>query len=195
MKDLKITVNDSIIDSVQEVIESSGMDIEMVIKMVLNRIVREQSISFLISNEISKQTINSINSESSVFTKSSNNLTNDNIVQDMRKSYAISLFRSKGIMFSDNITYASKNRTAHNYWANPNFDRLEREWFLILNDWINRVLYLFIIPSRSISKSDLVARSDQNNQIDLQILYNDASFRDTRSNFMFKKFLIMSEKY
>jgi len=98
-------------------------------------------------------------------------------------------------VFKGNITYASKNRTVNHYWANPSFEVLEREWFLILNDWVNRVLYLFRIPAGAISQHDLVPRVDINHQIDLKILYNDSNFRDTRSNCMFRKFLIMSENY
>lgn len=44
-------------------------------------------------------------------------------------------------------------------------------------------------------EDDLIAQADNNSQIDLQILYNDDNFRDTRSDFMFKEFLIMTERY
>lgn len=195
MKEIKISIDDSLITSVLEVIEPLDFDIEMVIKILLNRISREKNLDFLLANGRTKEEIKSVNEEPLLVTKLTAGSMERNTIRDMRKSLAISIFRSKGIVFSDNITYASKNRTAYNYWANPTFDRLERDWFLILNDWINRVIYLFKIPSGAISQGDLIARADNNNQIDLQILYNDPNFRDTRSNHIFKKFLVMSENY
>jgi len=195
MKEIKIGIDDSVIASVQEVIEPLDFDIEMVIKILLKRISREKNLDFLLAHGKTQEEIKSVNEEPLVATKSISGSMERNTFRDMRKSLAISIFRSKGIVFSDNITYASKNRTAYNYWANPTFERLELDWFLILNDWINKVIYLFKIPSGAISQDDLIARGDNNNQIDLQILYNDPNFRDTRSNYIFKEFLVMSENY
>ncbi len=195
MKEFKISIDDSVTASVQEVIEPLDFDIEMVIKILLKRISREKNLDFLLANGKTQEENKSDNEESSVAAKSTDGSLERNTIRDMRKSLAISIFRGKGIVFNDNITYASKNRTAYNYWANPTFERLELDWFLILNDWINRVIYLFKIPSRAIAQGDLIARADNNNQIDLQILYNDPNFRDTRSNHIFKKFLVMSENY
>lgn len=195
MKEIKLSVEDSIISSVYEVIEPLGMDVDIVIKILLNRISREKNLDFLIANAKAKEGVKTLNEEPMLVKNTTGRLFAENSVRDMRKSLAISIFRSKGIVFSDNITYASKNRTAYNYWANPTFERLELDWFLILNDWINRVIYLFKIPSGAISQDDLIARGDNNNQIDLQILYNDPNFRDTRSNYIFKEFIVMSENY
>jgi len=195
MKELKISVDDSLISSVKEVVEPLDFDIEMVIKVLLKRISREQSLDFLLVNRKAEKEKQTMNKENLIDSRSNIELVNNHAVRDMRKALAISIFRNKGIIFNDNITYASKNRTAYNYWANPAFERLESDWFLILNDWANRVIYLFNIPSGTIKQSDLIARADNDKQIDLQILYNDPNFRDTRSNYIFKKFLVMSENY
>lgn len=195
MKEIKISIDDSVIASAQEVIEPLDFDIEMVIKILLKRISREKNINFLLVNGKTQEENKPDIEEPLIETKPTVESMGRNTIRDMRKSLAISIFRSKGIVFSDNITYASKNRSAYNYWANPTFDRLEIDWFLILNDWINRVIYLFKVPSGAISQGDLIARADNNNQIDLQILFNDPNFRDTRSNYIFKKFLVMSESY
>jgi antitoxin component of RelBE/YafQ-DinJ toxin-antitoxin module len=195
MKEIKINIDDSVIASVQEVIEPLDFDIEMVMKILLKRISREKNLDFLLVNGKTQEENKPDNEDPFVDKKSTGGSVERNTIRDMRKSLAISIFRSKGIVFSDNITYASKNRTAYNYWANPTFERLELDWFLILNDWINRVIYLFKVPSGAISQGDLTSRADNNNQIDLQILYNDPNFRDTRSNQIFKKFLVMSENY
>lgn len=195
MKEIKISIDDSLITSVLEVIEPLDFDIEMVIKILLKRISREKNLDFLLANGKTQEENKSDIEEPLVATNSPGVLIAESAVRDMRKALAISIFRSKGIVFNGNITFASKNRTAYNYWANPPFKVLELEWFLILNDWINRVIYLFKVPSGAISQDDLIARGDNNNQIDLQILYNDPNFRDTRSNYIFKEFLVMSENY
>ena len=109
---------------------------------------------------------------------------------EMRKRSSIDLFRHKGYNVYGTITYASKNRATRNYWANPNFEYLNEDWWLILNDWYNRKLYLFQIPRNSISEEDLVSRNDQPNLIDLQIYENDPNFTDMRSGYSFKRFLV-----
>jgi antitoxin component of RelBE/YafQ-DinJ toxin-antitoxin module len=195
MKEIKISIDDSVIDSVQRVIEPFGVDIEMVIKILLNRISKEKNLDFLLANVRMKEDTITFKEETVDVKKSISEPIEKNTVRDMRKALAISIFRGKSVTFNGNITFASKNRTANNYWANPSFEALEIEWFLILNDWINRVLYLFKVPSGAISQEELISRADNNNQIDLQILYNDTNFRDTRSNYIFKRFLIMSENY
>jgi antitoxin component of RelBE/YafQ-DinJ toxin-antitoxin module len=195
MKELRINIDESVISSVENVIIPLGIDVEMLIQIVLNRVSREQKIDFLLSTERTKDSSASYNNDHLPITNSSDTYIKKNDTREMRKSLAISMFRRKGHLSNNNITYASKNRTAYNYWANPRFEMLEEDWFLILNDWINRVLYLFKIPSGSISQDDLIARADHNDQIDLQISYNDVSFRDVRSNVFFKDYLIASEKY
>lgn len=195
MSEIKVSVDDFIIASVKEFIEPLGFDVEIIVKILLNRIAREHSLDFLLVKEKTKEKNKFSDEESILALKSNGDSSERKHFRDMRKPLAISIFRNKGIMFNTNITFASKNRAANNYWANPTFESLDHEWFLILNDWINNVLYLFKVPACAISKNALVARADNNSQIDLQILYNDVNFRDTRSNYIFKKYYVMSEKY
>lgn len=92
-------------------------------------------------------------------------------------------------------TYAAKNKTQSNYWANPNVEFLHENWNLILEDYINHKFYYFRIPANSISQNSIKVRSDKPNQIDLQIMYNDNNFTDYRSGISFAKWLIKSESY
>jgi len=195
MKELRINIDESVISSVEDVILPLGIDVEMLIRIVLNRVSREQKIDFLLPSERSKESNSKSNNDHLTNTHNNDTFMNKNDTREMRKSLAISMFRRKGHLSNNNITYASKNRIAYNYWANPRFEMLEKDWFLILNDWKNRVLHLFKIPSGSITQDDLIARADHNDQIDLQIVYNDLSFRDSRSNVIFKDYLVASEKY
>ncbi len=100
------------------------------------------------------------------------------------------MFRERGKYIDKNVTYSSKNRTTYNYWANPEFSVLKEDWTLILNDWVNRKLYLFRIPAKAISPQELVARNDKPNLIDIQILEDNPSFVDRRSEYSFRDFLI-----
>ena len=92
-------------------------------------------------------------------------------------------------------TYAAKNKTQNNYWANPNVECLYENWNLVLEDYINHKFYHFIIPANNISQNSIKVRVDKPNQIDLQIQYNDDTFTDNRSGISFAKWLIKSESY
>ena len=102
----------------------------------------------------------------------------------MTKNKAIALFINNGNSFNGNITFASKNKTAYNYLANPAFEVLDSDWFLILNDWVHQEVYLFEIAAKTFRYNQLVSRADKS-QIDLQIMYEDNSFTDTRSKISF----------
>ncbi len=110
--------------------------------------------------------------------------------RDITKKKAIYKLEDAGYKISKNVTFSSKNRSAYNYWANPVFDILSEDWNLILNDVGKSKFYLFQIPAGSISKKELVARSDKPNYIDLQIIYNDPTFTDGRSGLSFKKYFV-----
>ena len=113
----------------------------------------------------------------------------------IRKNNAVRLLLSKGYDLYRTITFASKNTGAYNYWANPDDYYVKYDWSLILNDWMERKLYLFNIPAGSISDNVLVPRADKPDKIDLQIMYNDVTFTDNRSGFSFAKYLVGEVNY
>lgn len=111
-------------------------------------------------------------------------------------SDAKDMFRKRGHSInSDHTTFASKNQTNYTYWANPGFSLLRQNWYLILNDWPNRTLYLFLIPANSISAAELVPRKDKSDIIDLEIYYNDPTFTDSRSKYSFLKYKVDEMNY
>ena len=111
------------------------------------------------------------------------------------KSAATNLFRRNGISTNNNVTFASKNKAGNYYWANPLFEALKQDWYLVLNDWMRKELHLFRIPAHSLKESDLVPRSDNEEKIDLQIAYNDTTYTDGRSKVSFDQFHIKSISY
>ena len=185
MKKVFIEIQEDTLNQVNNVLDDLGLDIESAIRMFLRRIVRDQSVAFVLNNNGTIASVPQPIIE--------NNTFQSDVVKidrgEMRKMLAIKMFKERGKNIDKNVTYSSKNRTTYNYWSNPNFSVLDENWSLILNDWVNRKLYLFNIPSHSISASQLVPRNDQKDLIDIQILENDPNFVDKRSGFGFKCFL------
>lgn len=185
MEKIFVEIHEDTLNQVNNVLNDLGLDIENAIRMFLRRIVRDQSVAFVLNNN------GNISGISTPFTESNASQSDTTKIDrgEMRKMLAIKMFKERGKIIDKSVTYSSKNRTTYNYWSNPNFSVLNENWSLILNDWVNRKLYLFNIPSRSISASQLVPRNDQKDLIDIQILENDPNFVDKRSGFSFKCFL------
>lgn len=125
-----------------------------------------------------------------------------NVRREINKSMAIQLCLDKGIPINrNNCTFSSQNQghTGNNkYWANPPFDKLKNDWWLILNDIDRRQLYLFLIPAGAIKSNEVIARTDKSYQIDIQIHYNDhhhPNFTDSRSGIDFKQWLVKTIPY
>ena len=57
---------------------------------------------------------------------------------------AIQICRNNGLPITECKNFASKNTRAPVYWTNPIIDRLRHDWWLILNDDIRCILYVFL---------------------------------------------------
>ena len=182
-----IYVDEQLLREAEQILEEIGLDAGAVAKMALKRVVRDGGISFLVAD------VPRIEVQASAETISvpSADVESGRI----NKSAATNLFRRNGVYTNNNVTFASKNKAGNYYWANPLFDALKQDWYLILNDWIKKELHLFMIPAQSLKESDLVSRSDNEEKIDLQIAYNDVTFTDGRSKVSFADFLIKSISY
>ena len=172
-------INKDLIVETELILEDMGLDIYTATKMMMKKIVKEKNISFLLINSNNRE-VTDKNIDINFLKKQQNK---------MIKSKAMNLFKKEGIIFDGTITFASKNKTGNTYWSNPDFSVLDDEWYLILNDWIKRELYLFYIPKNTLTPSSLVYRADKRHQIDLQIMYDDITFTDIRSKNNFDKFL------
>ena len=179
-----IYVEEQLLRDAEQILEKLGLDASTVAKMALKRVVRDGGISFLIA-DLPKIEVEPV-STPVVATAEQGRIT---------KNAAANLFKNKGFTPNHNLTFASKNKVGNYYWANPLFDVLQQDWYLILNDWIKRELHLFKIPVHTLKENDLVSRSDNNEKIDLQIAYSDATFTDSRSKISFAKFLVTTTSY
>lgn len=199
MQTLSISVDEEILAQAAPVIEDMGLTLSSAIQVFLKKVAREQSIDFILTRRglalspapSPEQTSNK--KEETVRGAYPTQAVESSVKTDrgeMRKRIAINMFRAKGISLYGTISFSSKNRTTFNYWSNPSFDYLNEDWSLILNDWVNRKLFLLQIPRNSISCTELVGRNDQPNLIDLQIYENDPTYTDMRSGYSFKRFLV-----
>jgi len=190
-KQITIEIDQTLLENAKTILNAQYLNIETAFEMFLNRTIREQSILWLFENK-------------ALAVNNSDPCVNDNVVQEttysstnllpaangMTKNIAIRLFIANGNTVSKIATYASKNKAANYYWANPNYgDVINYDWSLILNDSVAKKLYLFLIPKFTFTIGDFVTRSDKPNLIDLQIAYNDPTFTDNRSKISFRKFL------
>jgi hypothetical protein len=100
----------------------------------------------------------------------------------------------KGISIDTTVTFSSSNRSeSRTYWATPNINVLNKDWTLILNDKIEKNLYIFRIPAGTIKEWQLKTRKD--NKLDLQIFYGDKNFQDSRSYYVFAPYHIKTINY
>ena len=186
-----IMVETQLAKEAAQVLDDLGLDIDVAVKMLLKRIVREKGISFLTAYGEGQ----AASQKREIQQETSPAATDAQLERSMTKNQAVALFKAQGVCFNRNITFSSKNRSAYNYWANPNFAVLEDNWFLILNDWERKELHLFCIPAKTFSPSELVRRSDLPDKVDLQICYNDPTYTDNRSKISFAKYLMKRLNY
>lgn len=186
MAKIVIEVQEDTLSVVTDVLEDLGLDVESAIRMFMKRVAKEKSLGFVLTST------NDVVAPKPIIEHATHPIKRTTTVDkgEMRKSIAIKMFRGRGRHIDRSVTYSSINRTTYNYWSNPNFAFLDEDWTLILNDWINRKLYLFKIPCNAIDASELVGRNDQPDLIDIQILGDNPNFVDTRSGFGFRKFLV-----
>ena len=125
------------------------------------------------------------------------NRTEKKKIHTLSKEEAIELCSENGIDVNMRITFASKNIGSGLYWANPNMLLLSGNWLLLLNDYENKNLHIFTIPTNSITTAQIVTRQDngKTHLIDLQIRYYNEDFVDLRSGISFKQWYMRTLNY
>jgi antitoxin component of RelBE/YafQ-DinJ toxin-antitoxin module len=89
MKEVNVSIKDSIIESAEQVIEPLGLDIDMVIKILLNRISREKSVDFLLAIPSIEEAPQLIIGDTIGNSDTFESVRREDSVRDMRKSLAI----------------------------------------------------------------------------------------------------------
>ena len=107
----------------------------------------------------------------------------------------------KGYITEDFVTTIAKinkdtGKANKRYWANPDIDFLKKDWVLVLNDNVNRILYIFKIPANSINRNDINTRIMHNRLLmDIEIIRVNDRFESVTSDFTFDKWLDQTVKY
>jgi hypothetical protein len=119
-----------------------------------------------------------------------------NPANPLTKWKAINLLKKAGLTIDTAVTFSSLNKATPVFWANPTGDLFDKNWHLILNNYPDRILYLFNIPAKSSVANDIFERVDKPNYFDLRIkITDDKRFIDIRSDADFTKYLIKSIAY
>ena len=122
-------------------------------------------------------------------------IKDSNKAEIISKSEAIALIKNDGLNISGNITFSSRNSNSLVYWANPNISCILKDWWIILNDFDTKTLYIFHVPAGSIKQNEISLRKDHPERIDIQIEYNNSQFIDIRSKIKFDNWFIKSINY
>lgn len=119
--------------------------------------------------------------------------------QFMNKRRAISFLLNKNFDFSDGVvSFASLQENKKHFWANPKVEFLDKKWYLILNNQINKELIILEVPPKSFSLTGkngnkLLIRSDKPKYIDLNL--RESLLTDLRTNSDFSLFVKKVIKY
>lgn len=114
------------------------------------------------------------------------------------KNDALVFLADKGISVGKKVTYAVKQSSKNEFWANPKINLLNHEWWLILNNNETMELIVMKIPKNTLEiktadNNGLLVRADKTDLIDLNI--NTVSLKDRKSTIDFTPYVIKRIKY
>lgn len=122
-----------------------------------------------------------------------------NIINSIKvsKHKAIEILKEDGFnqLNNSNTIFSNINKALDVYWLEPNNDKFSETLFIILNDYENSKLLLFLIPKKTIINPELIfeQRSDKNAS---KIIINssDNTFKD-KNGYDLKPYLAKSINY
>ena len=114
------------------------------------------------------------------------------------KSETARFLKNKGIVLTKNFSYSKLQEKKNRFWINPKTSFLDEEWMLVLNNQVQKKIYVLKVPKNSFKCSldivgTLIVRKDKPYYIDLNI--DTDTFVDYRSKLSFKKFIIKEIDY
>lgn len=193
---LMIKIDEQVYEQILKICERENISFELSMQLYFIRVIENNSVIFT-KNDLNATYFKAPNLLSdSKDSLEDNNLFNKKrgsikfIENKMTKTLAKRLFWNKGQPIFPIVNFSSRNKSGYCYWSNPSIDVLSEDWSLILNDLDKKKLYLFNIPKNSIDELEVKVRSDRQNLIDLQIMYDDPTFTDNRSGISFKEFFV-----
>lgn len=114
------------------------------------------------------------------------------------KSETARFLKNKGIIFTKNFSYSKLQEKKNWFWINPKTSFLDEGWMLVLNNQVQKKIYVLKVPKNSFKCSfdivgTLIVRKDKPYYIDLNI--DTDTFVDYRSKLSFKEFIIKEIDY
>lgn len=121
-------------------------------------------------------------------------------IEMRNKSEIISFLKSKGFSIKTNyISYAKRQDKSDYFWNNARAEETKNKWTLILNNQVEKVIYVLEIPAHSFEFSTIpesgkiCLRKDKQYYMDLNI--NAKTLIDRKSCIDFSKFMTNKIKY
>lgn len=196
------------IDEIKNTLDSELIK-KAVIQFLSNNYTQEELALALESTEFScsiptakkAKKHNNVSSEQVVVKTSANSDIDSNVVISgglNAKKYLKNYFIKKGIIDSTwDFNIASLNKNNRFYWANPRVDCITKNWCLVLNNALERKLYVFKIPANSISKEQIVTRMHHHKDLALQItiVQKDKKFVCSTSKIDYSDWLVQALDY
>jgi len=115
------------------------------------------------------------------------------------KKETLLFLKGKGLSIGVNVSYAKLLENKRLFWLNPLVDFTKKEWFVLLNNQMEKTITVLQIPPNSFSynyplkKGILVTRKDRPYYLDLNI--EPKNYVDQRSGCEFSKFIIAQINY
>ena len=103
MKKIIIEVQEDTLDQATGVLEDLGLDVESAVRMFLKRVVKDQSVAFVLPSA------NTVRAPQPVVERVAPQTETVKIDRgEMRKTLAVKMFRERGKYIDKNVTYSSR---------------------------------------------------------------------------------------
>jgi len=115
------------------------------------------------------------------------------------KSEVKSFLKENNVGLNSFFSYAKLQEKKGSFWLNPDIKLLKEDWMLVLNNQIEKIIYILAVPANTFNYSEkhdgkaLKTRSDKPMYIDLNIHYKKLA--DVGSKQSFKEYIVKTIKY
>lgn len=114
----------------------------------------------------------------------------------LSKSDAIGMLKANGCTIRKKVSFSSRNGATLDYWQNFDVSFFDEGCTLILNDQVQKKLYLFDIPANAIDSAKIGRKGKKTDVVNLQIKGGDLTFTDkVKGEICFDIFLVAQLGY
>lgn len=111
-----------------------------------------------------------------------------------RKGDAVKFLKARGVPVEGRkANYAVLSQDGKTFWMNPRVERLEDDWWLILNDTEEKRVHVLFVPKGSLGKERFLARNDKPYYLDIHI--EKGTYIERKSGVDFSPYLFEDVAY